>query len=280
MTETRPFIRLRGRSIMALVLTPEPPLQGWLSALDAQIERAPNFFDNRPVIVDLGTLPRETPDVASLMHAIVARGIHIIGTEGAHASWSGLEAWGRPLPGAGTSGRPVTIPEAAATTAPPTRTAATESPRSAPPAPPLAQSQSAQAQSAQTQTARSPAGQSLQAQAEPGSLLIRHSVRSGQSISHEGGDVTIVGSVASGAEVVAGGSIHIYGALRGRAIAGLAGNANARIFCSKLHAELVAIDGVYQTADDMPRERIGGPACAWLDGDLMRITPIEQTGTT
>ena len=73
MTETRPFIRLRGRSIMALVLTPEPPLPGWLSSLDAQIERAPNFFDNRPVIVDLGTLPRETPDVAGLMHAIVSR---------------------------------------------------------------------------------------------------------------------------------------------------------------------------------------------------------------
>ena len=98
MTETRPFIRLRGRSIMALVLSPEPPLSGWLASLDAQIERAPNFFDGRPVIVDLGTLPRETSDVAGFMHAIVSRGIHIIGTEGAHASWTGLEAWGRPLP--------------------------------------------------------------------------------------------------------------------------------------------------------------------------------------
>ena len=112
MTETRPFIRLRGRSIMALVLTPEPPLAGWLGSLDAQIERAPNFFDGRPVIVDLGTLPRETPDVAGLMHAIVSRGIHIIGTEGAHASWAGLEAWGRPLPGAGKPGKPIEMPEA------------------------------------------------------------------------------------------------------------------------------------------------------------------------
>jgi septum site-determining protein MinC len=100
-------------------------------------------------------------------------------------------------------------------------------------------------------------------------------VRSGQSIAFESGDITVIGSVASGAEVVAGGSIHVYGALRGRAIAGLSGGAGARIYCSKLHAELVAIDGVYQTAEDMPPERIGGPSCAWLDGDQMRITPID-----
>jgi septum site-determining protein MinC len=247
MTETRPFIRLRGRSIMALVLTPEPPLPGWLASLDAQIERAPNFFDGRPVIVDLGTLPRETADVAGLMHAIASRGIHIIGTEGAHASWPGLEAWGRPLPGAGKATRPIELPEPAAPTSP--------APRAATPEPPPP----AQAQS----------------QAEPASLLIDHTVRSGQSIAFEHGDITILGSVASGAEVVAGGSIHVYGALRGRAIAGLSGNAGARIFCRKLHAELVAIDGVYQTAEDMPPERIGAPSCAWLDGDLMRITPID-----
>ena len=118
MTETRPFIRLRGRSIMALVLTPEPPLAGWLASLDAQIERAPNFFDGRPVIVDLGTLPRETADVAGLMHAIVDRGIHIIGTEGAHASWPGLEAWGRKLPGAGQPAKPIEVPERVVVTEP------------------------------------------------------------------------------------------------------------------------------------------------------------------
>jgi septum site-determining protein MinC len=248
MTETRPFIRLRGRSIMALVLTPEPPLAGWLASLDAQIERAPNFFDHRPVIVDLGTLPTDTPDAAALMRAIASRGIHIIGTEGAHPSWTGLEPWGRPLPGAGKPGKPIDIPEPVA---PAPRAAA---PQPAPQPQPV---------------------QPAQASAEPASLLIDHSVRSGQSIAFEHGDITILGSVASGAEVVAGGSIHVYGALRGRAIAGLAGNAGARIFCRKLHAELVAIDGVYQTAEDMPPERIGAPSCAWLDGDLMRITPID-----
>jgi septum site-determining protein MinC len=254
MTETRPFIRMRGRTIMALVLTPEPPLPNWLASLDAQIERAPNFFDGRPVIVDVGTLPSDTPDVASFMHAIVGRGIHIIGMEGAHPTWRGLEAWGRALPGAGKPGKPIEIPE-------PPQTA--PAPRNAAPAgrPP--------------QAAPTPAVPAQTPGAEPASLLIDHSIRSGQSIAFETGDITILGSVASGAEVVAGGSIHVYGALRGRAIAGLAGNAKARIYCRKLHAELVAIDGVYQTADDMPRERIGTPSCAWLDGDLMRITPID-----
>jgi septum site-determining protein MinC len=185
------------------------------------------------------------------MHAIVSRGIHIIGTEGAHSSWAGLEAWGRPLPGAGKPGKPIDMPEVA----PPAKPA----PQAAVPAPAPAPVRTPQ----------------IQAQPEPPSLLIDHSVRSGQSIAFEHGDVTILGSVASGAEVVAGGSIHVYGALRGRAIAGLSGNAGARIFCRKLHAELVAIDGVYQTAEDMPPERIGAPSCAWLDGDLMRITPID-----
>jgi septum site-determining protein MinC len=74
-------------------------------------------------------------------------------------------------------------------------------------------------------------------------------VRSGQSIVFADGDVTIVGSVSSGAEVLAGGSIHVYGALRGRAIAGLRTGAGARIFCSKLEAEMIGIDQLYRTAE-------------------------------
>ena len=82
-------------------------------------------------------------------------------------------------------------------------------------------------------------------------MLIESPIRSGQSVIFPYGDVTVLGSVASGAEIVAGGSIHIYGTLRGRAIAGSTGNARARIFCSRNEAELLAIDGYYQTAEDM-----------------------------
>ena len=89
------------------------------------------------------------------------------------------------------------------------------------------------------------------------------------------GDVTVIGSVASGAEVIAGGSIHIYGALRGRAIAGVAGDAKARIFCRKLEAELIAIDGLYKTADDIPPALRGKPAKISLDGDKVLIAALD-----
>ena len=91
----------------------------------------------------------------------------------------------------------------------------------------------------------------------------------------ERGDVIVLGSVASGAEIVAGGSVHIYGTLRGRAIAGLAGNPRARIFCRRLDAELMAIDGVYQTADDMDAKLRGHAVQAWLDGDVMRMAALD-----
>ena len=83
---------------------------------------------------------------------------------------------------------------------------------------------------------------------KPTSLLLDQPVRSGQSIVFIEGDVTVLGSVGSGAEIVAGGSIHIYGTLRGRAMAGVNGNSAARIYCQKIEAELLAIDGYYQTA--------------------------------
>jgi septum site-determining protein MinC len=168
---------------MALVLAPEPPLEDWLDALDAQVNRSPSFFSGRPVVLDLGALPSDQPDV----------------------------------------------PE--------------------------------ERKSAPTQ--------------DSNSLLIDQPVRSGQSIAFERGDVTIVGSVASGAEVIAGGSIHIYGTLRGRAIAGLTGNSRARIFCRKMEAELLAIDGIYQTADDMSAALRGKPVQAWLAGEAMMLATLD-----
>src|SRR5262249_56827359 len=98
----------------------------------------------------------------------------------------------------------------------------------------------------------------------PSSLPIETPIRSGPSIICPNGDVTGLGSVASGAEVVASGSIHIYGALRGRAMAGSMGNARARIFCSKNEAELVSIDGYYRTAEEMDASLRSRPAQCWL----------------
>jgi septum site-determining protein MinC len=110
--------------------------------------------------------------------------------------------------------------------------------------------------------------------ARPASLLLESPVRSGQSIYSEG-DVTVLGSVGSGAEIGAGGSIHIYGALRGRAMAGISGNSAARIFCQKIEAELLAIDGYYQTAEEIDASLRNRPAQAWLEGDTMKITALN-----
>lgn len=222
---------------MALVLAPEAPLPTWLAALDAQISRAPTFFDGRPVLMDLAALPSSTADVAGFLRSLETRGIRIIGTEGAHPTWAGVEAWGRPMPASGKSGRPIEVPDET-------------TPKPQAPAAP-----------------------------DPNSLTIEEPVRSGQCVVFEKGDVTVLGSIGSGAEVMAGGSIHVYGAIRGRAIAGLAGNGKARIFCRNMQAELLAIDGVYQTADDMPADLIGKPAQAWLDGEHMRMAALDSSDT-
>jgi septum site-determining protein MinC len=113
------------------------------------------------------------------------------------------------------------------------------------------------------------------AKPKPVSLLLESPVRSGVSIVFTEGDVTVLGSVGSGAEIVAGGSIHVYGTLRGRAMAGVNGNSAARIYCQKIEAELLAIDGYYQTAEDISVTLRNRPAQAWLDGDIMKVSPLN-----
>jgi septum site-determining protein MinC len=218
---------------MALVLAPELPLAGWLAALDAQIAQSPSYFEGRPVVVDLSALPREQADVATLIQGLEERRIRIIGTEGAHPSWQGIDAWGRP---------PMTM--------------------NAKPAKSYEMSDGGDA-----------VAQSVEQ--EPTALLLDAPVRSGQSVVFERGDVTIIGSVASGAEIIAGGSIHVYGTLRGRAVAGLAGQPRARIFCRKLDAELLAIDGIYKTADDIPAALRGRAVQAWLNGETMTMAALD-----
>jgi septum site-determining protein MinC len=110
---------------------------------------------------------------------------------------------------------------------------------------------------------------------KPNSLLLDTPVRSGQSIVFADGDVTVLGSVGSGAEIVAGGSIHVYGTLRGRAMAGINGNSAARIFCQKIEAELLAIDGYYQTAEDICASLRNRPAQAWLEGGALKIAAMN-----
>jgi septum site-determining protein MinC len=122
-------------------------------------------------------------------------------------------------------------------------------------------------------TARKPAAEP--ARKETSSLLLETPVRSGQSVFFPDGDVTVLGSVGSGAEIIAGGSIHIYGTLRGRAMAGMSGNRQARIFCSRIEAELLAIDGFYRTAEDLDATVNGRVVQAWLNGEVLMVAAMS-----
>ncbi|MFT3762591.1 MAG: septum site-determining protein MinC [Pseudoxanthomonas sp.] len=119
-----------------------------------------------------------------------------------------------------------------------------------------------------------PAPKPAAAASKPG-LVHKSPVRSGQQLYAENRDLTLLGAVGAGAEVIADGSIHVYGTLRGRALAGAQGDASARIFCRDFHAELVAIAGNYKVLDEVPRELRGKPVQVWLENDQIMIAPQE-----
>ncbi len=100
-------------------------------------------------------------------------------------------------------------------------------------------------------------------------------VRSGQQIYADNRDLTVLTTVGAGAEVIADGSVHIYGPLRGRALAGAQGNEQARIFCREFHAELVAIAGHYKVLEDIPQELRGKAVQVWLDDGQINIAALD-----
>lgn len=110
--------------------------------------------------------------------------------------------------------------------------------------------------------------------AQPGRMQLG-AVRSGQQLYAENCDLTVLSTVGAGAEVIADGSIHIYGTLRGRALAGAQGNTGARIFCRDFHAELVAIAGRYKVLDDIPDNLRGKAVQVWLEQDQIMIAALE-----
>jgi septum site-determining protein MinC len=229
----------RARSYMAFVLSPEPPIMDWLAGLDAYLERSKGFFVGRPVALDLSEVRLSPSAVTHLIASLRERDIRVLGIEGIEPADAGVD-----LPPILRGGRWARLEDPAEPAAPNGSGAAPA------PAPP-------------------------QRKPQPASLLLEDPVRSGQSVVFIEGDVTVLGSVGSGAEIVAGGSIHVYGTLRGRAMAGATGDARARIFCHRIEAELVAIDAYYKTADEIEDSLRRGPAQAWLEGDTLRISAMN-----
>ncbi len=115
-------------------------------------------------------------------------------------------------------------------------------------------------------------------QEEPtiGSVTIDRPVRSGQQIYAASADMTVLAPTSAGSELMADGSIHVYGAIRGRVLAGAKGNIAARIFCQSLDAELIAIAGRYQLLDESKTELKGKPAMIYLDGEKLVIEPLAN----
>ena len=111
---------------------------------------------------------------------------------------------------------------------------------------------------------------------EPGiPALIQHQpVRSGQRLYARSRDLVVTSTVGAGAEAIADGCVHVYGSLRGRAVAGARGETSARVFCQEFRAELVSIAGVFRVFETLPPELAGKPVQAWLDGDDLRFAPI------
>ena len=104
--------------------------------------------------------------------------------------------------------------------------------------------------------------------------VIERPVRSGQQVFFPDGDIVVLQHTSAGSELLAGGSVHVYGSLRGRVLAGIRGDTSARIFCQKLEAELVAIAGNYRLLDDIDTTLKGQPAMVWLEGEKLKIAPM------
>ena len=233
----RHSLMFRPRSYMAFAITPQPPIMDWLSELDASLERSDGFFAGQHVALDLSAVNLSSSAIGQLVANLEERNICVLGIEGVDPA-----KWQVGLPPILRGGR-------GSRTSEPSRPIA--------PAPTLASVR--------------PVPQEQQ----PASLMVEDPVRSGQSVVFIEGDVTVLGSVGSGAEIIAGGSIHVYGALRGRALAGATGNTRARIFCHRVEAELLAINSYYRTADDIEDSLRCRPAQAWLEGDTLQISAMN-----
>ncbi|WP_020396931.1 septum site-determining protein MinC [Thiolinea disciformis] len=105
-------------------------------------------------------------------------------------------------------------------------------------------------------------------------MLLERPVRSGQQVYFPHGDIVVMQQTSAGSELLAGGSVHVYGTLRGRVLAGIQGDTMARIFCQRLEAELIAIAGRYKLLDELDASLKGQAVMVYLDDDKLKIVPI------
>jgi len=242
-------IQIGARSLLAFALEPKAPLAEWLATLDEWLSRSPSFFAAKPVILQMGGLDIPLKEYRDLLGQLARRHIRVMAVENTHRLLVGPH-----LPPVVSGGRVVSPDKLLDEPAPAAQTPAAQTPAATAPAAPAPE---------------------LAAPLPPQTLYHEGNLRSGQQIVHLEGDVVVVGRVASGAEIVAGGSIHVYGALQGRAFAGVAGGGEARIFCREARAELLCVGEAFVTAEDMDSKFEGLPIEASVEGGRVKIRVLN-----
>ncbi|WP_423385082.1 septum site-determining protein MinC [Dyella marensis] len=225
--------------------------------LERRVRAAPQLFSRAAVILDLSHLLNLPDDgiVDALLEAVRSAGMLPVGLAYGTSETEALSRrMGLPLL---AKFRAAYEPADGGSIAPPAAAPAPAAPAAAPaPAPAPAAREAEPA----------PAG--------PGGQYHDGTVRSGQQVYARDRDLIVTGGVANGAEVIADGSIHIYGGLRGRAMAGAQGDAKARIYVSDFRAELVAIAGHYRVFEQLPKDLEGQAVQCWLDGEKLLIAKL------
>jgi septum site-determining protein MinC len=263
-------ISLGARSLLAFVLEPKAPLKDWYGALDEWLARTPNFFSAKPVILQMGGLNISLKEYRTLLSQLALRHVRVMAVENTSPTLIGPH-----LPPIVNGGREANVDKLLGDEA-------AENSEKASAAPMSANSNEAVEETAPSKTDTAfeetiPAASETAASPSPlrGNHYHDGNLRSGQKIMHLDGDVTVMGRVASGAEIVAGGTVHIYGSLQGRVFAGVAGAADARIFCREARAELLCIGEAFVTAEDLDPKFEGAAIEASLENGRIKIRVLN-----
>ncbi|AXQ28239.1 septum site-determining protein MinC [Solimonas sp. K1W22B-7] len=212
----------------------------------------PPAMQGMPVVIESD----QALELGGILSALRTAGLQPLGVSDGPLNESARN-WGLAvLPPEGRGARPAPAPRA--------EVAAAEAPAPAP-----APAAAAPAPAPAPAPAAAPAAQRAPTR------IVTEPVRSGQQIYAAGADLVAMNIVGAGAEVVADGCIHVYGAARGRVIAGASGDIQARIFCRRFEAELVAIAGVYAVADQMAGDLRGKPVQAWLADGKLKLERLD-----
>jgi septum site-determining protein MinC len=247
-----------GQVGIASVRVRRPDAAALYEELERRVRAAPQLFSRAAVILDLSHLLNLPDDgtVDALLEAVRSAGMLPVGfAYGTSETEAMSRRMGLPLV---AKFRAAYEPADGGSIAPP-------APAPAPAQPPA--------------PAPAPAPKARETDPEPSSAPMGGqyhdgTVRSGQQIYARERDLIVTGGVANGAEVIADGSIHIYGGLRGRAMAGAQGDAKARIYVSDFRAELVAIAGHYRVFEQLPKDLEGQSVQCWLDGEKLLIAKL------